>query len=87
VEGTGADGQAYRLASAEITGAQGSLAAILAGLASREPFLSAVNEAAATKFSAERVNVPSMTVVRRRGARTEEATYTTLTINRYAQGK
>ncbi|MBN8942538.1 MAG: hypothetical protein J0H01_23755 [Rhizobiales bacterium] len=87
VEGTGADGQAYRLASAEITGVQGSLAAILAGLASREPFFSAVNEAAATKFSAERVNVPSMTVVRRRGARNEEATYTTLTINRYAQGK
>ncbi len=87
LEGTSADGQAYRLATAEITGAQGSLAAILAGFASREPFLSAVNEAAATKFSAERVNVPSMTITRRRAARTEEVTYTTLAINRYAQGK
>lgn len=87
LEGTGADGQAYRLATAEINGAQGSLAAILAGFASREPFLSAVNEAAATKFSAERVSVPSMTVTRRRAARTEEVTYTTLAINRYAQGK
>ncbi|QCI66679.1 hypothetical protein [Phreatobacter stygius] len=87
IEGTAADGQAYRLATAEITGAQGSFAALLASFATREPFFSGASENALTKFSADRISVPSMTVTRRRPARTEEATYNTLAISRYAQGK
>jgi hypothetical protein len=87
LEGTGADGQAYRAERVEIAGAQGSFAAILGGLATREPFFQGASEAAVTGFSAQSIDVPTMTLVRKREARLEQAAYRNLRLNNYQRGK
>ena len=87
LEGTTPDGQAYRLPSAELNGVRGSLAAVLASFASREPFLSGASEQAATKFSADTIAAPTLTIVRRHQGTAEETTYTAVAVSGYAQGK
>ena len=87
LEGTTAEGQAYRLASADFTGVRGSLAAVLASFAAREPFLSGASEQAATRFSADAIAVPALTIVRRIQGTAQETTYNTLAVSGYAQGK
>jgi hypothetical protein len=87
VEGTGSDGQSYRIDRAEFAGAQGSFAAILGSLATREPFFQGASEASVTGFSAQSISVPAMTLQRRREARMEQASYSNIRLNDYRQGK
>jgi hypothetical protein len=87
VEGTGSDGQSYRIDRAEIAGAQGSFAAILGSLATREPFFQGASEASVTGFSAQSIDIPAMTLQRRRDARMEQAAYRNVRLNSYRQGK
>jgi hypothetical protein len=87
VEGTGSDGQSYRMDRAEIAGAQGSFAAILGSLATREPFFQGATEASVTGFSAQTIDVPAMTLQRRREARMEQAAYRNVRLRDYRQGK
>lgn len=87
LEGTAADGQSYKTDRVEITGAQGSLAAILGSLATREPFFQGASEASVTGFSAQSVTIPAMTLQRRREARMEQAAYRDIRLNGYQRGK
>lgn len=87
VEGTGSDGPAYRAERIDLTGAQGSLAGILASLAAGEPLFSGSSQAALTSFSAERIDIPTMTISRRQMGRTDEASYRDIRFNRFARGK
>lgn len=87
IEGTGSDGQSYRIERAEIAGAQGSFAAILGSLATREPFFQGANEASVTGFSAQSIDIPAMTLQRRRDARMEQAAYRNVRLNNYQRGK
>lgn len=87
VEGTGSDGQSYRIDRAEIAGAQGSFAAILGSLATREPFFQGASEASVTGFSAQTIDIPAMTLQRRRDARMEQAAYRNVRLTSYRQGK
>ncbi len=87
IEGTAADGQSYKTDRVEIAGAQGSLAAILGSLATREPFFQGASEASVTGFSAQNVTIPAMTLQRRREARMEQAVYRDIRLNGYQRGK
>lgn len=87
VEGTAADGQSYKTDRVEIAGAQGSLAAILGSLATREPFFQGASEASVTGFSAQSVTIPAMTLHRRRAAQMEQAAYRDIKLNGYQRGK
>mgnify|MGYP001293380706 CR=1 FL=1 len=87
IEGTAADGQSYRSDRVEIAGAQGSLAAILGSLATREPFFQGASEASVTGFSAQSVAIPAMTLQRRRDARMEKAEYRDVRLSGYQRGK
>jgi hypothetical protein len=87
VEGTGSDGPAYRADRVDVTSAQGSLAALLASLAAGEPLFSGSSQAALTGFSAERIDIPSLTITRRQLGRVDEGVYRDVRFNRFARGK
>lgn len=87
VEGTGADGQGYTIERVEITGAQGSLAALLGSLATREPFFQGANEASVTGYSAQGITIPTLTLQRRRDGKMEQAVYRDVRMTNYQRGR
>ncbi|WP_296571249.1 hypothetical protein [Phreatobacter sp.] len=87
VEGTGADGQGYRLARVELQGTQGSLAAVMGSLATLSPLLQPVNEATATGYSAQAIGARGLVVSQTPQGRPQTARYGDITINGYQRGR
>lgn len=87
VEGTGADGQGYKLARAEMQGAQGSLAAIFGSFASQAPLLQPANEGTATGFSAQSVAARDLVVTQARQNRQQTVRYAEIALTGYQRGR
>lgn len=87
VEGTGADGQGYKLARADMQGAQGSLAAIFGSFASQAPLLQPANEGTATGFSAQSVAARDLVVTQARQNRQQTVRYAEIALTGYQRGR
>jgi hypothetical protein len=87
VEGTGADGHGYKLARAEMQGAQGSLAAIFGSFATQAPLLQPANEGTATGFSAQSVAARDLVVTQPRQNRQQTVRYAEIALNGYQRGR
>ncbi|AVO44242.1 hypothetical protein [Phreatobacter cathodiphilus] len=87
VEGTGADGQGYKLARAEFQGAQGSLAAILGNLATQAPLVQPANEGTATGFSAQAIAGRDLVVTQARQNRQQTVRYGEIALTGYERGR
>ncbi|KAF0133180.1 MAG: hypothetical protein FD152_1696 [Xanthobacteraceae bacterium] len=87
VEGTGGDAQGYKLARLELQGAQGSLAAIMGGLATTAPLMQPANEATATGYSATRITAGGLVVSQTQQGRQQTVRYGDIAISGYQRGR
>lgn len=87
VEGTGADGQGYKLARAELQGAQGSLAAVFGSFATQAPLIQPANEGTATGFSAQSITARDLVVTQVRQTRQQTVRYGEIALTDYRRGR
>lgn len=86
-EGTGSDGNSFRLERAEFTGVQGSLAAIIANLAAQPPLVQSATLPAATGYSAQRISATGLSVIQTNQGIRQSVRYGAVTLTDYQRGR